>query len=262
MNLDLAGKTALVTASTAGIGYAIAEGLAKEGALVWVNGRTQARVDAALAKIREAVPKVQVNGIAGDLATAEGARAVIAALPAVDVLVNNLGGLGGVMKPFDQLADADWHTIFEVNVVSAVRMTQHYLPKMRDKNWGRIVYISSESGVQIPPEMIPYGVAKAGVIALARGVAETLVGTGVTVNSVLPGPTLSEVFDNMAKRLGKPREEIAKEWIEKRRQTSLIWRFTSTEEVANMVVYVCSPAASGTHGASLRVEGGVIKSAF
>ena len=144
MNLDLAGKTALVTASTAGIGYAIAEGLAKEGAVVWVNGRTQARVDAALDKIKSAVPKAQVKGVAGDLATAEGARAVIAALPAVDVLVNNLGGLGGIMKPFDKLEDGDWHTIFEVNVVSAVRMTQHYLPKMREKNWGRIVYISSE----------------------------------------------------------------------------------------------------------------------
>jgi NAD(P)-dependent dehydrogenase (short-subunit alcohol dehydrogenase family) len=262
MNLDLTGKTALVTASTAGIGFAIAKGLAEQGAMVWVNGRTQARVDAALDKIKSAVPKAQAKGIAGDLATAEGARTVIGAVTAVDILVNNLGGLGGIMKPFDKLEDADWHTIFEVNVVSAVRLTHAYLPKMREKNWGRLVYISSESGVQIPPEMVPYGVAKAGVIALARGVAETLVGTGVTANSVLPGPTLSEVFDNMAKRLGKPREEIAKEWIEKRRSTSLIWRFTSTDEVANMVVYVCSEAASGTHGASLRVEGGVIKSAF
>jgi NAD(P)-dependent dehydrogenase (short-subunit alcohol dehydrogenase family) len=262
MNLDLAGKTALVTASTAGIGCAIAEGLAKVGATVWVNGRTQARVDAALDKIKQAVPQARLKGVAADLATAEGAGVVIAALPTVDVLVNNLGGLGGIMKPFDRLEDADWHLIFEVNVVSAVRMTQAYLPAMRQRNWGRIVYIASESGVQIPPEMVPYGVAKAGVIALARGVAETLVGTGVTVNSVLPGPTLSEVFDNMAKRLGKSREEIAKEWIEKRRSTSLIWRFTSTAEVANMVVYVCSPAASGTHGANLRVEGGVIKSAF
>ena len=262
MNLDLAGKTALVTASTAGIGYAIAEGLAKAGATVWVNGRTKARVDGAIDKIRTAVPQAPLKGVAADLATAEGARAVIAALPTVDVLVNNLGGLGGIMKPFDQLDDADWHTIFEVNVVSAVRMTQAYLPAMRQRDWGRIVYVSSESGVQIPPEMVPYGVAKAGVIALARGVAETLVGTGVTVNSVLPGPTMSEVFDNLAKRLGKSREDIAREWIETRRATSLIWRFTSTEEVANMVVYVCSPAASGTHGAGLRVEGGVIKSAF
>lgn len=262
MNLDLSGKTALVSASTAGIGLAIAQGLAAQGATVWINGRTQARVDSAIATIKKAEPKATLHGVAADLATAEGARTVIAALPTVDVLVNNLGGLGGIMKPFNELQDADWHTIFEVNVVSAVRLTQAYLPAMRERNWGRIVYISSESGVQIPPEMVPYGVAKAGVIALARGVAETLVGTGVTVNSVLPGPTLSEVFDNMAKRLGKPREEIAKEWIETRRQTSLIWRFTSTEEVANMVAYVCSPAASGTHGASLRVEGGVIKSAF
>jgi NAD(P)-dependent dehydrogenase (short-subunit alcohol dehydrogenase family) len=262
MNLDLSGKTALVTASTAGIGFAIAQGLAGQGAEVWINGRTTARVDDAIAKIKEAVPGAKLKGVAADLATLEGARKVIAAVPAVDVLVNNLGGLGGIMKPFAQLEDADWHTIFEVNVVSAVRMTQAYLPRMREANWGRIVYISSESGVQIPPEMVPYGVAKAGVIALARGVAETLVGTGVTVNSVLPGPTLSEVFDKMAERVGKSREEIAREWIEQRRATSLIWRFTSIEEVANMVVYVCSPAASGTHGASLRVEGGVIKSAF
>jgi NAD(P)-dependent dehydrogenase (short-subunit alcohol dehydrogenase family) len=262
MNLDLSGKTALVTGSTAGIGFAIARGLAGQGATVWVNGRTEARVDAALEKIKSAVPEAQVRGIAGDLATATGARRVIAALPAVDVLVNNLGGLGGIMKPFDQLDDADWHTIFEVNVVSAVRMTQAYLPTMRARNWGRIVYISSESGVQIPPEMVPYGVAKAGVIALARGVAETLVGTGVTVNSVLPGPTMSEVFERIAERAGKSKEEVAKEWIEKRRSTSLLWRFTSTDEVANMVAYICSPAASGTHGAALRVEGGVIKSAF
>jgi NAD(P)-dependent dehydrogenase (short-subunit alcohol dehydrogenase family) len=262
MNFDLSGKTALVTGSTAGIGFAIAQGLAEQGALVWVNGRTQARVDSAIGQIKGALPKAQVKGVAGDLATAEGARIVTAAIPSVDILVNNLGGLGGVMKPFDKLDDADWHTIFEVNVVSAVRMTQAYLPKMRERNWGRIVYISSESGVQIPPEMVPYGVAKAGVIALARGVAETLVGTGVTVNSVLPGPTMSEVFTRMADRLGKSPDEVAKEWIEKRRATSLIWRFTSTEEVANMVVYVCSPSASGTHGASLRVEGGVIKSAF
>jgi NAD(P)-dependent dehydrogenase (short-subunit alcohol dehydrogenase family) len=262
MNLDLAGKTALVTGSTAGIGLAIAEGLAAQGAHVWINGRTKARVDAAIAKIKKAAPTAKLNGVAADLATATGSTAVIATLPSVDVLVNNLGGLGGVMRPFNELTDADWHTIFEVNVVSAVRMTQAYLAGMRERNWGRIVYISSESGVQIPPEMVPYGVAKAGVIALARGVAETLIGTGVTVNSVLPGPTMSEVFERMAERLGRPREEIAKEWIEKRRSTSLIWRFTSTEEVANMVVYVCSPAASGTHGANLRVEGGVIKSAF
>jgi NAD(P)-dependent dehydrogenase (short-subunit alcohol dehydrogenase family) len=262
MNFDLSGKTALVTGSTAGIGFAIAQGLAEQGALVWVNGRTQARVDAAIAQIGGALPKARVKGVAGDLATAEGARIVTDAVPSVDILVNNLGGLGGVMKPFDKLDDADWHTIFEVNVVSAVRMTQAYLPAMRGRNWGRIVYISSESGVQVPPEMVPYGVAKAGVIALARGVAETLVGTGVTVNSVLPGPTMSEVFTRMADRLGKSPDEVAKEWIEKRRATSLIWRFTSTEEVANMVVYVCSPGASGTHGASLRVEGGVIKSAF
>lgn len=262
MKLGLAGKTALVTGSTAGIGFAIAKGLADEGALVWVNGRTQARVDVATAAIAKAVPNARVHGVAGDLATAEDARIVTKAVPSVDILVNNLGGLGGIMKPLQELNDADWHTIFEVNVVSAVRMTQHYLPKMREKNWGRVVYISSESGVQIPPEMIPYGVAKAGVIALARGIAETLVGTGVTVNSVLPGPTMSEVFTRMAERLGKPKEEVAKEWIEKRRSTSLIWRFTSTEEVANMVVYICSEAASGTHGASLRVEGGVIKSAF
>ena len=262
MNLDLTGKTALVTGSTAGIGFAIAQGLAAAGAAIWVNGRTQARVDAALAQIRSAIPDAAVNGIAADLATAEGAKSVTTALPAVDILVNNLGGIGTAFKPFEELADADWHSIFELNVVSGVRVTRHYLPAMRARNWGRIVFVSSESGVQIPAEFVHYGVVKAGEIALARGIAQGLRGTGVTVNSILPGPTSSEAFERIAARQGRSMAEVAAEWIEKSRPTSLIQRFTTPEEVANMAVYLCTEAASGTHGASLRVDGGVIMSAF
>ena len=262
MKLDLTGKRALVTGSTAGIGHAIALGLAELGASVWVNGRTQARVDAAIASIRAGVPEASLDGIAADLATAEGTAAATEVLPDIDILVNNLGGIGGALKPFDALEDADWHAIYELNVVSGVRLTRAYLPGMRQRNWGRIVFVSSESGVQIPAEFVHYGVVKAAEIALARGIAEGLRGTGITVNSILPGPTRSEAFERMAERMGRSMDEVAEEWIAKSRPTSLIQRFTTTEEVANMAVYLCTDAASGTHGAALRVDGGVVKSAF
>ena len=261
MNLDLTGKTALVTGSTAGIGRAAALGLAQQGATVVVNGRTQERVDAAMAAIRAAVPQARLQGVAADGITAEGAAKVFAAVPEIDVLVNNLGGVS-TTKPFAELDDADWQRSWDRNVVSAVRFTRHYLPGMRTRDWGRVVFVASESGVQIPVEFVDYGVAKAAVIALARGVAEGLTSCGVTVNAVLPGPTLAEGFTRRLKESGQTEEELAKTFFAERRPTSLIKRFASVDEVASMIVYLCTPAASATHGAALRVDGGVIKSAF
>jgi NAD(P)-dependent dehydrogenase (short-subunit alcohol dehydrogenase family) len=261
MKLDLHGRTALVSGSTAGIGFGIARELAAQGALVWVNGRTEQRVEQAIAAIYKEYPDAKLRGVAADVTTAEGAGQVIAMVDTLDILVNNVGG-PTAFKSFVGLTDEDWRRVFDVNVLSGVRLTRHYLPAMRERNWGRVVFIASESGVQMPPEFMHYGAAKAAVIALARGVAETLVGTGVTVNSVLPGPTLSEVLGKAIAASGKSAAEFERELIEKRRSTSLIHRFTSIDEVANMVVYLCSEASSGTHGAALRVEGGIIKSAF
>lgn len=257
MNLDLTGKTALVTGSTAGIGIAIVKELAAMGATVWLNGRTQARVDAAIAQ----VPKAK--GIAADASTPEGAKAIFAALPKADILVNNLGIFDRAV--FEEIPDAEWQRYFDVNVMSGVRMTRHYLAGMRAANWGRIVFISSESATHIPHDMVHYGMTKTAQVAVARGVAETLVGTGVTCNTVMPGPTRGETMEKRlvaAKAAGKSEADFEREFFELRRPTSLIRRFTSAEEVANMVAYVCSPAASGTHGAALRVEGGVVKAIF
>lgn len=263
MDLDLTGRTALVSGSTAGIGLAIVKGLARQGATVWLNGRTQARVDAALADVRKAVGGAKVSGIAADAATSEGCRAIAAALPEVDVLVNNLGIYERAV--FEEISDADWQRFFDVNVMSGVRLTRHYLPAMRRRNWGRIVFISSESATHIPPDMVHYGMSKTAQVSIARGVAETLVGTGVTVNSVLPGPTRAETMEKRlaaARAEGKSEAEFEREFFEIRRPTSLLRRFTTTDEVANMVCYVCSPAASGTTGAALRVEGGVVRAIF
>ena len=259
MNLDITGKVALVTGSTAGIGVAIAAGLAEYGAHVWVNGRTQARVDSAIATIKKAQPKAKLSGIAADLATAEGARIVAAALPEVDILVNNMGGVN-VRKPFEELSDQDWTELFEMNVMSGVRTTRHYIGPMRKKNWGRVIFISSESGIQIPTEFIHYGMTKAANIAVARGVAETFVSSGVTVNTVLPGPTMAQGATKRLAELGQSEAEFFDEFFRTVRPTSLQKRFARTEEVANMVVYLCTPAASATHGAALRVEGGLLKS--
>src|SRR5579863_2173856 len=257
MNLQLEGKRALVTGSTAGIGFAIAEALANEGASVIVNGRTQKRVDDALVKL-----KGNVEGIAADLGTAEGAAAVARRYPEVDILVNNLG-IFEVM-PFEKIDDDDWLRFFEINVLSGVRMSRQYLPGMKQRNWGRIIFISSESGVQIPTEMIHYGMTKTAQLAVSRGLAELCAGTGVTVNAVLPGPTRSDGVDEFVNQMsgGKPFAEFEKEFFASIRPSSLLKRFATTEEVANLVVYICSALSSATNGAALRVDGGVIRSCF
>jgi NAD(P)-dependent dehydrogenase (short-subunit alcohol dehydrogenase family) len=261
MNLDLTDRTALVTGSTAGIGLAIVRELTRMNATVWITGRTQERVDAAIAAVLGSQPDARVRGVAADLTTTEGLERLIDTVSTLDVLVNNLGGVNA-FKPFESLSDQDWLKAFDTNVMTGVRVTRHYLPAMRERNWGRVVFISSESGYQIPPEFIQYGVAKAAEIALARGIAESLKATGVTVNTVLPGPTLSESLSRAIGASGKTTAEFEREMMTSRRPTSLIKRFTTPAEVAAMVAYVCSPAASGTHGAALRVEGGIIKSAF
>ena len=262
MDLQLNDKTALVTGSTAGIGLAIAEGLAREGATVYVNGRTQQRVDDAIKRIAQRVPGAKVKGVAADLSTAEGAQRLFRDLPAVDVLVNNMGTYQ--IKPFPEITDAEWLSLFETNVLSGVRASRHYLPAMLKKNWGRIIFISSESGQQIPIEMIHYGMTKTAQLAVARGLAETTAGTGVTVNSVLPGPTKSEGVEgfvkDMARQEGVSEALIEKGFFKTARPSSLIKRFATSEEVANLVVYVASPKSSATNGAALRVDGGVVRS--
>lgn len=264
MNLKLEDKTALVTGSTAGIGLAIALGLAREGARVVVNGRTQARVDAALARIRREVPQAKAEGVALDLGTAAGCEALVRRLPSVDVLVNNLGIFEP--KPFEQIPDADWQRLFEVNVMSGVRLSRAYLSGMKQRNWGRIVFISSESAVQIPAEMVHYGVTKTAQVAVARGIAETCAGTAVTVNSVLAGPTASEgvvtFVATLAKEKGTTPQEFEKQFFRDVRPSSLLKRFIKPEEVAALVVFVCSPEASAINGAALRADGGVVKAAL
>jgi NAD(P)-dependent dehydrogenase (short-subunit alcohol dehydrogenase family) len=262
MDTQLAGKLALVSGSTAGIGHAIATALAAEGARVIVNGRSQASVDAAVAAI-SAGPGGEVLGFAGDLSKADVADALVKRFPAIEVLVNNLGIFEP--KPFEAIDDADWLRFFDVNVLSGVRLARLCLPAMRRANWGRIIFISSESGVQIPAEMIHYGVTKTAQLAVSRGLAESVAGTGITVNSILPGPTksrgVSDFVDALAKADGKTFEEFEKEFFEKVRPTSLIKRFASPQEVASLVTYIASPLSSATTGAALRVDGGVVKSA-
>jgi NAD(P)-dependent dehydrogenase (short-subunit alcohol dehydrogenase family) len=262
MDLQLEGKRALVTGSTAGIGFAIAKGLAKEGASVIVNGRSTKRVDEALTALNKAGVLGNLEGLAADLGTADGTRATIDRFPEVDILVNNLGIFE--TKPFESITDADWLHIFEVNILSGVRLSRHYLPGMRRRNWGRIVFISSESGVQIPTEMIHYGMTKTAQLAIARGLAETTAGTNVTVNSVLPGPTASEGANNFVEKLARDqkttRQEVEKQFFENMRPTSLLKRMAEPDEVANLVTFVCSPLSSATNGAALRVDGGVVRS--
>jgi NAD(P)-dependent dehydrogenase (short-subunit alcohol dehydrogenase family) len=262
MNLGIMGKRALVTGSTAGIGLATARALAREGAMVVVNGRTRTRVDAAVEALRRDLPHAHIGGVAADLGTAAGCAEVVDQVPEVDILVNNVGIFEP--KPFEAIPDEDWVRFFEVNVLSGVRLTRHYLPCMRSRNWGRVVFVSSESAVQIPTEMIHYGVTKTSQLALARGLAETLVGSGVTVNSVLPGPTSSEgvgafVADLAAVR-GVDVATVEREFFATARPSSIIQRFATPDEVAAMIAYVCSALASATTGAALRVDGGVVRS--
>lgn len=263
MDLELKGKLALVTGSTAGIGFAIAEALVREGARTIVNGRTQEAVDRAVATLK-AMGGGEVEGFAGNLGTAEAAESLVKRFPDVEILVNNLGIFEP--KPFEEIPDQDWRDFFEVNVLSGVRLARLYLPSMRQRNWGRIIFISSESGLQIPAEMVHYGVTKAAQIAAARGIAESVAGTGITVNSVLPGPTKSRGVVDFVEALpgsqGKSFEEFETEFFRTVRPTSLLKRFAKPEEVAAMVAYVASPLASATNGAALRVDGGVVKSAF
>jgi NAD(P)-dependent dehydrogenase (short-subunit alcohol dehydrogenase family) len=261
MKIDLTGKTALVTGSTSGIGHAIARGLASAGASVAVNGRTQAKVDAAVAAIAKLVPGARVRGVAADVSTAAGCNALVAALPEVDILINN----AGIFEPkgFFDIPDEDWSRFFEVNVMSGVRLSRAYMPGMLKGIWGRIVFISSESALNIPKEMIHYGVTKTSQLALSRGLAEMTRGTAVTVNSVLPGPTMSEGVEtfvkDLAKQHGQSVEEAASQFVKQFRPTSLLQRFASVEEIANMVVYVSSKESSATNGAALRAEGGIIQ---
>ncbi|HEY0144906.1 MAG: SDR family oxidoreductase [Methylovirgula sp.] len=259
MLIDLTGKSAIVTGSTRGIGFAAAKGLALSGARVVVNGRGQKAVDEALSELKKAAPKAELQGVVADLGTVAGCDTLIKAVPSVDILVNNVG----IFNPQDffEIPDSEWQRFFEVNVLSGVRLTRAYLPGMIARNWGRVIFISSESGLNIPVEMIHYGFTKTAQISIARGIAKRAAGTGVTVNSVLPGPTLSEgVVDFLEKMSsdGGSVEETAAAFVKKHRPSSIIQRAASVEEVANLIVYVASPQASATTGAALRVDGGVV----
>ncbi|HLA95787.1 MAG TPA: SDR family NAD(P)-dependent oxidoreductase [Pyrinomonadaceae bacterium] len=262
MNLKLIGKTALVTGSTAGIGLAIAESLVAEGANVVLNGRSRERVEGAVQTVKAGVENARVSGVFADLSTPEGAQKIIEGIPEVDILVNNMGIFE--IKAFEEIGDDDWLRIFEANVMSGVRLSRHYLPKMKAKNWGRIVFISSESGINIPVEMVHYGMTKAAQLAISRGIAETTAGTNVTVNAVLPGPTASEgggaFVAQMAEEQGITKEEAEKQFFKTARPTSLIQRFSEPKEIGDFVTFVCSPLASSINGAALRVDGGVFKS--
>lgn len=267
MHLELTGHKAIVTGSTAGIGRATAEGLARAGAAVVINGRGNARVDEAVRQMRQGFPNSDICGIAADLSTSEGAETFFAQVPDADILVNNVGtahirdynGIEDIAK----IPDEDWLGLFQVNVMSGVRMARHYLPRMVKRGWGRVVFVSSESAVNIPKEMLDYGMTKTAQLAVSRGLAEAVAGTGVTVNAVLPGPTRSEILGGfMAKQAGAKgitQQEAEQGFLRAMRPTSLIQRFATTAEVANMIIYVCSEQACATTGAALRVDGGVVR---
>lgn len=264
MDLQLKNKIALVTGSTAGIGYAIAKSLATEGATVYINGRDQAKVDTVAQKLIAETGNPNIKGIAADFSNIAQINALIEALPEVDILINNVG----IFEPkeFKNITDEDWMRFFEVNVLSGVRLSRAYFDKMLAKNWGRIIFISSESGLQIPEEMIHYGTSKTAQIAVARGLAELTKHTNVTVNTVLPGPTMSEGVGDFVKALakdqGKTGDEIETEFFSHMRGTSILKRFIEPTEIASMVTYIASPLSSATNGATLRADGGVIKTAF
>lgn len=262
MHIELKKRKAIVTGSTAGIGRAIAEGLARAGAAVVINGRTQERVDTALREMRTLLPEAELTGVVADVSTAAGCSILFEHVPDVDIVVNN-AGTAHLNNFFDQ-SDEEWLDLFQLNVMSGVRTARHYVPKMTARGWGRVVFISSESGLNIPKEMIDYGVTKTAVLAVSRGLAELVAGTGVTVNAVLPGPTNSEILSSWmkstAQEQGITQEQAERQFLETARPTTLINRFATTEEVANMVVYACSEQASATTGAALRVDGGVVRS--
>jgi NAD(P)-dependent dehydrogenase (short-subunit alcohol dehydrogenase family) len=262
MNLNLTDKTALVSGSTKGIGFAIASQLAAEGARVILNGRSEESVNAAIDKLHQSVPSAKVEGFSGDLSKPDAVDSLLQRFPAVDILVNNLG----IFEPksFENITDEDWRHFFEVNVLSGVRLSRAYLGGMKTANWGRIVFISSESGIQIPLEMIHYGTTKTAQLAVSRGLAESCAGTGVTVNSVLPGPTRSEGVEEFVTQLsgGQSFAGFEKQFFASVRPSSLIKRFETPEEIASLVTFVCSPLASGITGAALRVDGGVVRACF
>jgi NAD(P)-dependent dehydrogenase (short-subunit alcohol dehydrogenase family) len=262
VKIELSGKTAVVSASTAGLGLAIATGLAACGAETIINGRTQQAVDRALATLRQNVPDAKVQGFASDLGAREGCDAFVKAIPSADILVNNLGfyGPGDIFGTDDE----EWERYFQINVMSGVRLTRAYLKGMMERKWGRVVFISSESGLSIPGDMLAYGFSKTSQLSIARGIAKFAAGTGVTVNSVLPGPTMSDgiraMLSETAEKAGKSVEQTLDDFVLATRGSSILRRSTSTEEVANMVVYACSMQASATTGAALRVEGGIVDS--
>lgn len=264
MDMDLSGKRALVTGSTMGIGLAAAKGLAGMGAEVVVNGRKADGIERAIGEIRATVPGAKLSGIAADVSTAEGCAQLVASVPEVDILVNNAGIY--VARPFFDTVDDDWQQMFDVNVMSGVRLTRHYLKGMLARDWGRVVFVSSESGIFIPTEMIHYGFSKGAQLVVARGTAQLTKGTGVTVNSVLPGPTWVEQSEGRmkgrAEQAGITIDEYKKRTFTERRPSSLLQRYAKPEEVANMICYVCSKAASATNGAALRVEGGIVTNPF
>lgn len=262
MDLQLTGKKAFISGSTAGIGLATAIALAREGATVVINGRSDHSVATALTRVESAVPHATLEGFSGDLTSAEVAAQLLHKQPAVDILVNNLGIYEA--QPFETISDDDWRRFFEVNVLSAVRLSRAWLPGMKARNWGRLVFLSSESGIQIPAEMIHYGMTKTALLAVSRGIAETCAGSGVTANAILPGPTRTAGVEGFVQQLGAGQTfaEFEAEFFRSVRPTSLLKRFATPEEVAALIAYVCSPLASATNGAALRVDGGVVKSCF
>ncbi|MGY2190270.1 3-oxoacyl-[acyl-carrier-protein] reductase FabG [compost metagenome] len=262
MKIDLSGKLAIVSGSTAGIGLGISKALAESGATVVVIGRETSKVEQALASIRQSVPDAQLRGLTADLGTAEGAEKLFAAEPRADILVNNLGIFNAV--DFFETPDSEWTRFYEINVISGVRLSRHYVPDMVKQGWGRVIFLSSESGIAIPADMLNYGVTKSANLAVSHGLAKRLAGTGVTVNAILPGPTLTDGVEEMLKdaiaQSGRSLREEADAFVRTARPTSIIQRVANVEEVANLVAYIASPLSSATTGAALRVDGGVVDS--
>jgi NAD(P)-dependent dehydrogenase (short-subunit alcohol dehydrogenase family) len=260
LDLKLTGKTALVTGSTAGIGFGIARQLLQEGTSVVINGRTEARINSALDQLRRAIPDCTVQGCAADFADADAVQHLLDEHDSIDILINNVGIFSP--KPFAEITDEEWLHFFEVNVLSGVRLSRHYLPRMLDQNWGRIIFISSESGIQIPAEMVHYGTTKTAQLGVSRGLAQQTAGTNVTVNTVIPGSTRSEgsekFISDLAQERGLSKEDVEREFFEKIRPTSLLERFATIDEVATFVTYLSSPLAAANNGAALRVDGGTL----